>query len=288
MRINIVTDNSCSLSSEFIKKENLSILPLYCFFNGESYNITDISEYDEFYNMIDKSKGFPNTSQPPLGEIINCFKNSLSDNPDYVFVMTISKNLSGTYESSLVAKNIIGDDRIIIVDTRTTTVNLKRMVEYLCELRKLNLSKDEILNRLYNLRNNQEVYFIPENLEYLYRGGRLSKASATVGDLLKIFPIITLDKEGKLSMLKKVRGEKKALKDLESLIKEEIKYISSVYVLRPERAIYMKNRIQTKFPNQEIYLEEVSPNIGCHIGPGTVGILFGTYYNLEENDETLN
>ncbi|WP_300410503.1 DegV family protein [Lagierella sp.] len=288
MKINIITDNSASLSMDFIEREKLIVLPLLCFFEDESYNIMELSYYDKFYEKLVNSTEFPKTSQPSLGEILTSFKEALKDDPDYVFVMTISKALSGFYKNSLLAKEMLNDERIIIVDTRTTTVNLKRMIEYLCELRKLNLSKDIILDRLYKMREGQEIYFIPENLEYLYRGGRLSKASAAIGDLLKICPIITLFEDGSLGLYKKIRGEKKALKALESYISEDIKYISVVYVLKKEKAIELRDRIQNKFPDIEVLFEEVSPNIGCHIGPGTVGILFGTYKNLEEDDETVN
>ncbi len=288
MKINIITDNSASLSTEFLEREKLIILPLLCFLEGESYNILDLDDYDSFYEKLVNSEEFPKTSQPSLGEILTSFKEALSDNPDYVFVMTISKGLSGFYKNCLIAKEMLKDDRIIIVDTRTTTVNLKRMLEYLCQLRKLNLSKDEILDRLYKMRDGQQIYFIPENLEYLYRGGRLSKTSATVGDFLKIRPIISLFEDGSLGLYKKVRGEKNALKTLESYISKEIKYISVVYVLKKDKALELKNKIQNDFPHVEVLFEEVSPNIGCHIGPGTIGILFGTYRNLEEKYETVN
>lgn len=281
MKINIVTDTSATLPLEFIKKEKINIFPIYYTFEGEEYKEPDPSKYDEFYEKLVESKNFPTTSQPPLGELIKTFKKSLEDNPDAVIVMPISEKLSGTYNSCLLAKEMIGDSRIHVLNIKTTTLNLKRLVEYLVELKKLNLDIDEVINRIMLFRQNQEVYFIPETLEYLKRGGRLSKVSAAVGDVLSIKPIISVLEDGSLGLIHKIRGYNKAISKMESYLKDDIKYLSIVYVYKKEKAEKLYEKLKDKYHNIPVYFEEVSPAIGSHIGPGTVGILFGTYRNLD-------
>lgn len=281
MKINIVTDTTATLPLEYIKKENIEIFPIYYTFEDEEYKEPDPEKYDIFYEKLVNSKNFPTTSQPPLGEIIKTFEKSLSDNPDAVIVLPMSEKLSGTYNSCKLAKQMIADERIHIVNTKTTTLNLKKMVEYLVELRKLDITIEEILYRLDMHRNHQEVYFIPETLEYLQRGGRLSKVSAAVGDVLSIKPIVSVLEDGSLGQIEKVRGYNKAILKMKSFLDEEVKYISIAYVYNKEKSMKLCEELREIYPEINVALEEVSPSIGCHIGPGTVGILFGKYFNLD-------
>lgn len=282
MKINIVTDTTATLPLEFIDKENINVFPIYYTFEGQEYKEPDPTQYDVFYEKLVASKNFPTTSQPPFGLLIEIFKKALEDDPDAVIVMPISEKLSGTYDSCLLAKDMIGDDRIHIINVKTTTLNLKRMVEYLVELRKLDLSIDEIIDRLYLHRKYQEVYFIPETLEYLKRGGRLSKVSATVGDVLSIKPIISVLDDGSLGLVEKARGYNKAIAKILSFVPEDVKYMTIAYVYKKEKAYKLYEEMKNKYPNINVRIEEVSPAIGSHIGPGTVGLLFGTYLNLNE------
>lgn len=281
MKINIVTDTTATLPLEYIEKENIEIFPIYYTFENKEYIEPDPTQYDVFYEKLINSPNFPTTSQPPFGEIVKTIEKSLEDNPDAVIVMPMSEKLSGTYNSCVLAKDMIGDDRVYILNVKTTTLNLKKMVEYLVELRKLDITIEEVLHRLKMHREHQEVYFIPETLEYLKRGGRLSKVSAAVGDVLSIKPIISVLDDGSLGQVEKIRGYNKALAKMESFLKDDMKYISIAYVYKKEKSLKLYEKLKEKYPDINISLEEVSPSIGCHIGPGTVGILFGRYLNLD-------
>lgn len=280
MKINIITDTTATLSLEFIEKENIKVLPIYYTLENKEFKEMDPSTYDKFYKKIINSKNFPKTSQPPLGDIINCFKESLEEDPDVVLVLPISEKLSGTYSSCILAKDLVNDEKIRILNIKTTTLNLKRIIEYLVEIRKLNLSLDEILKRINLFRVSQSIYFIPENLEYLKRGGRISKFSASVGNILNIKPILSVLDDGSLGMISKTRGFNKAISKIKSFIDSNVKYISIAYIYKKENAEKLYNELKLEYPNVKILLEEISPSIGCHTGPGTVGILFGTYYDL--------
>ncbi|WP_099203234.1 DegV family protein [Miniphocaeibacter massiliensis] len=281
MKINIVTDSTATLPLEYIEKENIHVFQIYYNFEGKEYEEGDPTKYDLFYEKFIESEDFPTTSQPPIGKLIEIFNKALENNPDAVIVMPISEKLSGTYNSCILAKEMIGDERIHIYNAKTTTLNLKRQVEYVVELRNKNFDIDEILKRLKIHRENQSVYFIPESLEYLKRGGRLSSTSATIGDLLNIKPIVSVMEDGSLGLIEKVRGFNKAMNKIESFIPEDIKYLSVVYVYNKEKAMNIYEKMQQKYPNIDVKFEEVSSVIGCHIGPGTIGVLFGTYLDLE-------
>ncbi|MDL2310939.1 DegV family protein [Peptostreptococcaceae bacterium OttesenSCG-928-C18] len=282
MKINIVTDTTATLPLEYIEEENIHVFQIYYNFEGKEYEEGDPSKYDLFYEKFIESDSFPTTSQPPLGKLIEVFNKALEDNPDAVIVMPISEKLSGTHNTCILAKEMIGDERIHIYNTKTTTINLKRQVEYVVELIKKGFDIEEILIRLKKHRENQSVYFIPDSLEYLKRGGRLSSASAAIGDILNIKPIISVLDDGSLGLVEKHRGFNKAMTKIEGFIPDDIKYLSVVYVYNKEKALKVHEKMQEMYPHIDVKFEEVSSVIGCHIGPGTVGLLYGTYQDLDK------
>lgn len=275
--IKIIADTTASLPKEYIEKENITIFPIYYTFEGNEYAEGYPDEYEYFYEKLINSNSFPKTSQPSIQKIKDSFESALSEEPEAILVFSLSKGLSGTYNSLNMVADMINDERIHIIDTSTTTVNLKRLVEYAVELRNENtdISIEELKDKLKQFRNRQQVYFIPESLEYLKRGGRLSAASAFIGDMLSIKPIITLTDEGKLDVFEKVRGLKKALNKIISYIPENTEYISVIYIYDNSKANELANSLAKKYPNIKILVEEIDPVIGCHIGPGSIGILFG-------------
>lgn len=275
--IKIIADTTASLPIEYIEKENITVFPIYYTFEGKEYAEGYPHEYKDFYEKLINSQNFPQTSQPSIQKMKDCLEEALEEEPDAIIVLSISKGLSGTFNSLNLVADMIGDDRIHIFDTRTTTVNLKRQVEYVVKLRNENKNIDEIIEKLNKHREEEYIYFIPETLEYLKRGGRLSAASAFIGDMLSIKPIVTVTPEGTLDVYEKVRGSKKGINKMLSYIPDDVKYLSVVYIYDNRKSITIAENLKEKYPDIDIYVEEVDPVIGCHIGPGTIGILYGTY-----------
>ncbi|TJX13351.1 DegV family protein [Tissierella creatinini] len=269
-RIKIITDSTCYISKEYVDKENLAIVPLSYVFDGVSCKEGFKGEFEEFFKKLGSTKLFPTTSQPAVGDFIKAFNEGLMDN-DEIIVIVVSSKISGTYNSAMLAKNMLEDKKITIIDSETSVSNLRFLVEDAVDMAKAGKSSEEIRDYINNKKKNTHIYFSTGSLEYLSRSGRLSGVQATLGNLLSIKPIIAL-KDGKLELIEKVRGTKKALSSILSKIPEDVKMIGICHILNMEEALKIKTQIQEKFPNVLVTIDELGPVIGGHLGPKTFGI----------------
>lgn len=271
-RIKIVTDSTSYITKEFSAKENVAVVPLNYIFDGVSYKEGFKGEFDQFFEKLGSTKLFPTTSQPSAGEFVEAFENAFVDN-DEVIAILLSSKLSGTYNSALLAKNILEDKSVTIIDTETTASNLRYLVEDAIEMVNQGKSSGEIKEFIDKKKYSMKAYLFADTLEYLSRGGRLSTLQSTVGNLLNIKPIIQL-KDGELSLLEKTRGTNKALALIIDKIPEDVSKIGVCHAINYEEAIKIKNNLQEKFPNALISVDELGPVIGSHLGPKAIGICF--------------
>ena len=271
-KIKIITDSTAYIGKEYIDKENIEIVPLNYVFGDESGKEGFPGEFNEFFKKLETTKLFPTTSQPAAGEFLDVFNKSLEDN-DEIIAILLSSKISGTYNSAVLAKSMLEDKKITIIDSQTAASNLRFLVEDAIEMVKQGKTSKEIEEEINCKKTNMHIYLTTETLEYLSRGGRLSSIQSTIGNLLSIKPIIELQ-NGELKLLEKLRGKNKAIKAIIDKVPDNVQRVGICNILNIEDAEKLQHSLKEKFPNATISIDELGPVIGSHLGPKTIGICF--------------
>lgn len=277
MGIKIITDSVADIPEKLIKELDIKALPLLVNFEDNSYKDGIDIKSKDFFEKLCKSKKLPSTSQVTPGEFIKEFEKVLKENREAI-VITMSSNLSGTYNSAVAAKEFLETDKIDIFDSKMVTLPQALTVIKAARLAKKGHGKDEIMEQLFYIRDNMKVKFIIGDLEYLKRGGRLSSSEAVMGKLLNIKPILTM-RDGNLEYEDKVRGNKKAFRWIVNWIKDEDVDLSNrtVTLYHSNDSKFLeefKDAILKNFKIGEIIEGEVGAVVGTHAGPGCVAIAF--------------
>lgn len=271
-KIKIVTDSTSYISKEFVDKNGIKVVPLSYVFDGETFTEGFKGEFEEFFSKLETTKLFPTTSQPPAGEFYNVFKECIEEGREIIAIV-ISSKLSGTYNSAVLAKNMLEDRRVTIIDSETSASNLRFLVEDALRLANEGKSAEEISEYLNKMKKEMRILLTTGTLEYLRRGGRLSGLGSTVGNLLNIKPIIELQ-DGELNLIEKVRGTNKAISYMINKIPVDVQKISICQISNIDVAEKLKLELVSKFPNATISIDDLGPVIGAHLGPKTLGLLY--------------
>lgn len=272
-KIKIITDSTAYITKEYAERENITIVPLNYVFGEETGKDPFPGEFDEFYNKLQNTKLFPSTSQPAVGEFLDAFNKAFSEGYDEIIAILLSSKLSGTFNSAMLAKDMLEYKKITIIDSLTTVSNMKFLVEDAVEMVKEGKTWDDIEIYLNTKKTNINIYLTTDTLEYLRRGGRLSTVQATLGNLLNIKPIIEL-KDGELKLLEKLRGKNKVISAIIDRIPSNVNKIGICHVLNKEDAEKIKDLLKEKFPDAIIIIDELGPVIGSHLGPKGIGVCF--------------
>jgi len=272
-KIKIITDSTSYITKDFAEKHNISVVKLNYSFDGVEEKEGFPGEFEEFFYKLANSNLFPTTSQPSTGEFIEVYKKAIDEGYESIIVILLSSKLSGTYSNAVLAKNMLGDERITIVDSLQAATNLRFLVEDALNMIQKGKTKEDIVSHLEEKKKKMSIFLTVDTLEYLKRGGRLSSIQSIIGDVLNVKPIIMLE-DGELKLLEKVRGKSKAIAAMVKKIPEDVKRISICHVLNEPEALKLKESLEEKFPDAKISIDEIGPVIGCHIGPKAIGICF--------------
>jgi DegV family protein with EDD domain len=272
----LISDSTSYLPENLINDYGITIIPLNLHLEGKSYKEGRDISHAEFYRILKSSKMFPTTSQPSTGEFLEVFQ-SLTPN-DEALVILISAELSGTVQSALMARNMLENDRqknIHIIDSRSSSMGMGFQLLKAGEMFTQGRTMPEVIAEIEAIKIRQEIYFIVDNLEYLVRGGRLSKSSGLIGNLLQLKPVLTV-REGKLELFDKVRTSPRAVKLMMQQVeknKSRLKQLAVIHVQAEEEALKLQQDLQEQYGITAI-ISEAGPVIGAHTGPGTLGIAF--------------
>lgn len=276
--VKIVTDSTADLSPDLLKKYDISMIPLKVNFGTESYKDQIEIKPEEFYKRIKNEKSIPSTSQPSPGEIYEVFK-SLADQGHSIISIHISSHLSGTYQAALLAKSMLPDADIHVIDSGTVSVGLGLLVLEAAKAAAEGKSMEDVINVVKQTIPNIKIYFIVDTLEYLAKGGRIGHATAFLGTLLNIKPLLVLT-DGVIYPVEKIRGRKKAINRLVELIKAETEgkqtYIYAADAGNKLALNELVNKAREELNYQEMMLGSLGPVVGCHSGPEAIGIAFFT------------
>ncbi len=276
--IRIVTDSTAYLSEDIIKKFNISVVPLYVEINGKTYRErVDITD-DAFYAML--SEGFTaKTSQPTTKDFLDVYRPILKKG-DEVVSIHISSKLSGTVNAANAAKTLLETDRITVIDSRSASEDLAYKVEKAAELAQSGKTREEIAHYIDTYYNRVFGYFLPQDINYLRRGGRINNFQHAISNVLKLYFIVHLN-EGRIDPLQIVRTEKRAKKELMQLVKRfsekggGIERGGVVFGGNKEEGESYRAEV-SEFLGVEMRSARIGPVLGAHLGPKFLGIAFVT------------
>ena len=276
--IRILIDSSADYTAEEAKKHNLELVSINITMNGKNYlDGVDLTR-DEFYDLLTSSEEFPMTAQPSPQEFLDVFEDVKAKGDQMVY-LSLSSGLSGTFQSATLAKSMVEYDDIYLVDTLSATRAIRLMAEYACKLRVEGDDAATIAAKLEEFKSRVVIYAALDTLEYLCKGGRLSKTAAAVGELANLKPIIHVTQEGKMAVPAKALGRNKALSTLVKLVTE--KEIDTTFPIYSLYAVGEENteKLEQKLGKEGVRVTkrlQVGSTIGCHIGPGAYGVIFVT------------
>lgn len=276
--IRIITDSTCDLTKADQEKLGITVIPLQVLFGTTQFTDGVDLTTEEFYQKLETEKELPTTTQINPDTFVNVFEEYLKQG-DEIITILLSSHLSGTYQSAVIAKEMLETDKIHLIDSQNVTLGLALIVREAVKLRDNGLSAKDIVNKIEELKGQVRVVAIVDTLKYLQKGGRISAASAVVGTALGIKPIVQV-KDGIVQVLGKERGQKKMYKFITSYLEEnqiDTNY-SVVYAHSMAEASLepFKEMIQEKYEIKESSTVGIGSTVGTHVGPGAVGIAFVT------------
>lgn len=281
----ITTDNTTDLPLEYLKENNLRQGYLGFSLDGQSYgeNYEEQITPKQFYEKM-RAGAMPTTMQMNPAQAKALFVSCFDAGYDVLHI-TFSSGLSGSYNSCSIAQEELAEERpdhkLIVVDSLCASMGEGLLVHYAVQQKKQGKTMEEIAAWLEENKLHLCHYFTVDDLNHLYRGGRVSKMAAVAGTLIGIKPVLHVDNNGKLIPVGKVRGRKQSLNALVDYMgkkmgsfadKNQTVFISHGDCL--EDAMYVKEQIEQRFGKKEFLINTIGPTIGAHSGPGTVALFF--------------
>ncbi|MBR6651690.1 MAG: DegV family protein [Anaerotignum sp.] len=279
----IIADSSCDIPISLMKANDISYVPFNVSFDQETYleELKDITP-DEFYEKINAEKLFPKTSLPSVQSYMDAMEAALKENKD-VLCLCLSSKFSGSFLSAMNAANILSEsypDHVIkVIDTTCATACEGMMVLEACRMKDAGMDINAVAEKLEVLKETSRIFVTVDSLEHLQKGGRIGKASAMAGTILNIKPIIAM-KDGELHPESKVRGSKKALKQIVDMAKGKIGDEKDQYRIifvrgdkeREATAVELANELRAEGYDVAEDVWTVGITIGSHIGPTPIAV----------------
>lgn len=284
MSFEIVTDSSANLPEELIRQLGIKVISLSFIIDGEevmSYSEESETDLRKFYTAMREGKTIQ-TSLVSTGRFMELFEPLLKMDRDILYI-GMSSALSGTYQSGVAAANALkeayAERKITTVDSLSASLGQGLLVYHAARMREEGRSIDETASWVMEHRLKMRHHFTVDDLMFLRRGGRIPAASAIIGTLLTIKPMLIMDDSGRLTVVGKVRGRRNSLKELTESIKQhavdiEDQIIAITHGDCPEEAAYVEDLIRSRYTPRDVIVHLVDPVLGAHAGPGTMALFF--------------
>lgn len=274
-KIKLVCDSLSDIPKSLIDKYNIHMVPLTVIFDNKEYiDGVDLSK-QEFYKVLRNSEVVPKTSQCTYMQFLNVFKKYIDEGKTIIYIGG-SSSLSGTLQSATMAKNDL-DGEIHIFDTKNVSIGSSCLVLSAAEMINKGCDVLSIISHLENIKSNIKTFFTVDTLEYLKRGGRVSFTKATIGNMLNIKPIFSIE-DGVINSVDQARGKKQVLNKIINNIKEQIgndlskKRVIVAYGDNESDLELFKSRLESEFKLGDLIIENIGSSICSHTGPGVMGI----------------
>lgn len=276
-KILVVTDSTAYIPDAALGGLNIPVIPLWLIWGDERFRDGVDIDPPTFYRRLRESRTFPTTSQPSAGEFVEFFRR-VGTGANAIVGVFISSKLSGTIPSAEAAKEQLPEMTIRIVDSLSTSMGLGFPALAAARAAAAGKSLDEVVAAAEDVRDRMNVLFAVDTLEYLHRGGRIGGAKRFLGTALNIKPLLHIE-DGRVEALAQVRTKRKAVAQMLDVVEERLggKPMAEVSVLdvdTPEEGDALAKEVAERFRISPVYRTTVSPVIGTHAGPGTVGICF--------------
>jgi DegV family protein with EDD domain len=272
-KIALVTDSTCDLPESVVKDKNITVIPLNVHFGEETFLDGIDLQSNEFFEKLSTSEIHPQTSQPSVGRFVETY-NDLLKKHDSILSLHISSKLSATYNSALQAQKEIGNENIKVIDSMNGTLGLGAIVHHIADLNEKGESFENLVKEAEKIIPNAIFMGLVPTLEYLAKGGRIGKARAFMGSLLKIKPILSAV-DGEIQSVGKART---LIKGMDFIVDEmknrKISKLFIVHANHEERANLLKEKTKDLIDPKDVIIAEFGPVVGTHLGPGAFGVGF--------------
>ena len=273
-KIALITDSTCGLPKEYIDRYDVKIVSLKILYKTKEYidgvNITPEEVYSKLPDEL------PTTSMPSVTDVCYLYDELVKDGYTHAIVLPVSSGLSGTINSFRIASENYKNINTFIFDTKILSMAVGLIVIEVGKMIEANNSFEYICDKIPKIRENMWMYFTVDTLEYLIKGGRIGKVSGSIGQMLNLKPIITMDTDGSYKTYTKVRGSKQAFNKLISLASEILdKGKSKVIIMTGtmhEEAEKLKETLQKHKNTNFIYKGTITPTVGIHSGPRLLAV----------------
>ncbi|MGO0061960.1 DegV family protein [Brevibacillus fluminis] len=276
----IVTDSAADIDDAKRAEWGIINVPLKVNLGQETYVDWVTIKPAAFYQKLRETGELATTSQPSPLEFAECFKKIVDEHgPDVqIIALMLSAALSGTYQSALIGKSMLEEAvDITIIDSRKASYLYGYAAVQAARAAKAGKTKQQVLDLIGHMLDTVQVFFLVDTLTYLQKGGRIGKASALIGSLLNIKPILSLDSAGTVFPVDKVRGTKKAIarivEELQAYAKGEPVVLGIVHADAEAEAAELLEKLKQEFTVTDSFLVELGAVIGAHAGPGTLGFV---------------
>ncbi len=275
MAIKIVTDSTSDLTPELIAGSDISIVPLYVRFGEETYRDGVDIDKDEFFRRLVDTTVHPSTSQPTPADFAEVYS-QLVKNGDSVISIHLSGKLSGTLNSALQAKEMIGKDAdITVIDSESVSMGLGMMALLASRLAQAGNTVQQITEAVKNAVKNTHLTGTFDTLKYLVLGGRIGKAKALVGSVLKVKPVLVM-RDGELHPVGNVRTLAKGIDKMVESVAEagQIEEMTVIHTTTPDEAEKLADRLKGFVEKGRLYIARLGPAVGVYGGPGMIALVF--------------
>ncbi|EZH67205.1 hypothetical protein DH09_04525 [Bacillaceae bacterium JMAK1] len=280
-RVKIVTDSTADIPNSLAEELDITVIPLKVNFSADETYLDGIElSPTAFYEKLQQANEMPTTSQPSPYDFEKLYNKIYDESEEdtVIFSIHLSSKLSGTYQAATIAASEVEDKiNVHVIDSRRASYSIGIIVADVAKLAIEGADHKTIQDRIDVLLNETSVYFMVETLEYLQKNGRIGKAQALIGSLLKMKPILSLSEEGEVYPFEKARGRKKAIDKIVETLQEKYKDqpvdIGLSHAVAPEVGDTVLEEIKARLNTQSTVKTEIGAVIGTHVGPGTVAVM---------------
>lgn len=275
-KIAIITDTTCDLSDDLLKKHSIFMVPLRIVFSDAEYRDRVEISPEKVYELLEDE--IPKSSLPFSQDITKVFDDIVAKGYTDAIFVTLSSGLSGTNNLvRLLAEDYSDKINIEIVDSLSLSLGLGFQVLECARMIKETGSVQMAIKRIREVRKSMSAIYVVKTLEYLRKGGRIGRVEGTVGDLLRLKPIIGINDEGVYYTLYKTRGRKRAIEKMIAHLKETYKdkkiNLGIAQGMAREEGERLLESLRSVLNINKDYIVQISPVLGMHTGPGLVGVI---------------
>jgi len=273
LAVRIVTDSTADLPPMLAQQINVSVVPLSVIFGGEVYREGVEISHDLFYEKLVRSRELPTTSAPSVGDFLSVYEQLLGET-DQIVSIHVSSKLSATYNNACQAAQMLAERaRIEVIDSRVISVGMTFVTVAAARAARGGASIEEIRELVERTIPRVRIYFVLDTLEYLRRGGRIGRARAFLGAVLRVKPLLSL-RDGEVHPEERVRTHAHALERIAQIATSfpRVQEIAVAYSTNPQDAENLRHRLAEAMPHVNIWVARLGPVIGTHAGPRVLGI----------------